>query len=102
MTALLAAPIPALYALPPRPQVPAPRLVVVAELVGGDAPGAGQALLDRPRYEWTARGLAVMLALVVLVVGVMATTLVSAFLAVSDEPLPAPGIPVAVVGVAAR
>ena len=95
MTALLAAPMPALYALPPRPQVPAPRLVVVAELVDGDAPGAGQALLDRPR-------LAVMLALVVLVVGVMATTLVSAFLAVSDEPLPAPGIPVAVVGVAAR
>lgn len=41
------------------------------------------------RLYWTRRGLAVALALVGLVVGLMAVTLVSAFLAVSNEPLPA-------------
>lgn len=40
-----------------------------------------------PRYEWTSRGLAVMLAMVALVVVAMTTTLVSSFLAVSDAPI---------------
>jgi hypothetical protein len=113
MTALLADPMLALYVLPARVQMPAqgtnlrppvapgPRLVVVAESVEWDAPGVDAAVVGSPRYEWTARGLAVMLALVGLVVGVMATTLVTAFLAVSNEPLPAAGSPVAVVDAAA-
>lgn len=42
-----------------------------------------------PRYEWTPRGLAVLLTIVAAVVGAMAVTLVAAFLAVSAEPLPA-------------
>lgn len=45
-------------------------------------------LIAEPRYEWTPRGLAVLLALVAVVVGFMAATVVSAFLAVSPEPLP--------------
>nr|NLI51230.1 hypothetical protein [Propionibacterium sp.] len=44
-------------------------------------------LAAEPRYEWTPRGLAVLLALVAIVVGIMTITLVSAFLAVSSEPL---------------
>lgn len=46
-------------------------------------------IVAEPRYEWTPRGLAVLLALVAVVVGLMAATLVAAFLAVSDAPLPA-------------
>jgi len=50
-----------------------------------------------PRYEWTNRGLAVILALVIGVVALMSVTLVGAFLAVSDEPVPArPNVAVAV------
>lgn len=44
---------------------------------------------DMGQLYWTRRGLAVMLALVALMVGVMAVTLVAAFLSVSNEPLPA-------------
>ncbi len=57
--------------------VPVRRLVAASAVVG-------------PRYEWTDRGVAVLLLLVAAVVAVMATTLVSAFLAVSPEPVPAP------------
>lgn len=39
------------------------------------------------RLYWTPRGVAVMVMLVAVVVGVMATTLVGAFLAVSNEPV---------------
>ena len=41
------------------------------------------------RLYWTERGVAVLVTLVALVVAVMGVTLVAAFLAVSDEPLPA-------------
>jgi len=49
------------------------------------APVAGA----RRRMYWPARGVAVLVTLVALVVAVMGVTLVAAFLAVSDEPLPA-------------
>lgn len=39
------------------------------------------------RLEWTPRGLAVMVVLVALIAGVMLSTLVGAFLSVSDEPI---------------
>ncbi len=39
------------------------------------------------RLEWTPRGIAVIVSLVAIVTGVMLTTLVGAFLAVSDAPL---------------
>ena len=41
------------------------------------------------RLTWTPRGIAVMVSLVAIVVGVMFATLVMAFLAVSNEPLEA-------------
>ncbi len=45
---------------------------------------------------WTPRGLAVLMACIGLVIGLMTTTLVVAFLGVSDAPLPQP-VPVAAV-----
>ncbi|MDO5534134.1 MAG: hypothetical protein Q4F65_05735 [Propionibacteriaceae bacterium] len=39
------------------------------------------------RLEWTPRGIAVMVLLVAVVIGVMCSTLVGAFLAISNEPL---------------
>ena len=61
-------------------EVGRPRLQLV---VGGlSAPDAAPG-----RLYWTRRGLAVALALVAVVVGIMAGTVVAAFLAVSNEPL---------------
>ena len=57
-----------------------------------DAEGAVPAVppaSSAPRYEWTNRGIAVLLLLVAGVVTLMTVTLMSAFLAVSDEPIPA-------------
>ncbi len=53
-----------------------------AALVPVGAPAA-----PATRLVWTDRGIAVMLALVVIVTGVMVTTLVNAFLAVSNAPV---------------
>lgn len=47
------------------------------------------------RLYWTRRGLAVALALVALVVGLMGATLVAAFLAVSDAPPTGRAVPAA-------
>lgn len=49
------------------------------------------------RLYWTARGLAVLVSLVLLVAGVMLATVVGAFLAVSNEPLDAAAPAAAVV-----
>ena len=52
------------------------------------APGPVPAIEAAPaRLVWTERGIAVILSLVAIVTGLMVTTLVSAFLAVSNEPL---------------
>lgn len=70
-----------------------------ASLPVAHASGAGYAVA---RYEWTPRGLAVLLTLVAAVVLTMASTLVATFLAISPEaPGAAQGAP-AVVSVAGR
>lgn len=47
----------------------------------------GRAAAVPERLYWTRRGLAVILAVIALVVGFLMVTLVTAFLAVSNEPL---------------
>ncbi len=98
MTALLADPIPTMPAMPRlrtpgtqvRPVVGSAPWVVVAP-VRDSSDAVRPVPVAEHRYEWTDRGLAVILALVALVVAVMVATLVSAFLAVSNEPIPPRG-----------
>lgn len=63
---------------------------------GAVAPAA-PAAPARTRQVWTPRGVAVMVVLVTLVVGVMLATLVGAFLAVSNESAVAMGVPLAAI-----
>lgn len=106
MTALLADPAVVSPVLPHRPQRGADRF----HTVSGDAtildgpwvhrPAAAAADAGAPvgpvSYQLTERGIAVVLALIVAVVGAMAATLVVAFLAVSDAPPASPSEAVAV------
>ncbi len=68
---------------PVLPLRPAP--VAAAPLVVDAAP---RPVAEAERYAWTPRGLAVLVALAVLLFVVMASTLVTSFLAVSNEPFP--------------
>lgn len=99
-------PVPGLALVPPaeawshrQATAPAPAAGEVRVLLAPPPVAVSPAAVGAPaRYEWTNRGLAVLLAVVILVVGFMATTLVTAFLAVSNAPIPAqPAAPAQVV-----
>lgn len=92
-------------ARPARPSIRRPATAARPCEGGGHATFRLVVPLTRPlpsRLYWTRRGLAVALALVALVLGLMASTLIASFLAISDAPPGRAPAPAAVAGLASE